>query len=170
MEKIQKRELKWLWLPYVLMIPASIIGGILGLIPIAGIVFAAIFGVVTMVLGLMGTIYKIYFYYQLSLDVNAVCKGDGAENKSYLYVLALNVVTFGIYGRYWVYKIGQRLQANAPRYGFKMIVGGKELVVLDLLSFGWISAWELVKNMNKFAGVYNIDGVPNFKEGEGVVY
>ena len=79
--------------------------------------------------------------------------------------MALDTVTFGVYGLYWVYKVGQRLQANAPRYGFKMVVGGKEILVLDILSVGWISAWEFVRNMNKIAKVYNQQGLPEVVGG-----
>lgn len=104
-------------------------------------------------------LYKTYFYYKLSMDVNAVCEGDGTENDSYLVAVILNVLTFGIYGIYWTYKIASRLRANAPRYGFKMVETGKEVAVLSTFSFGYISAWVLIKNMNKFAKVYNSHGL-----------
>lgn len=159
MEKIQERNLKWLWLPQVLIIPAVGVAVLFALIPVVGWIFSAV--CLLAALGLLATamIYKFYFYYQLSLDVNAVCEGDGIESKSYLFVYALSAVTFGIYGKYWVYKVAQRLQANAPRYGFKMIIGGKEMLVLDLFSNGWISAWEFVRNMNRIAKVYNQTGL-----------
>lgn len=158
MEKIQERNFKFLWYPALI--------GVLSVILCAGcaalgfIMFPLYFVAIALAIAPLGCflfslVYKIYFYYQLSLDINEVCKGDGVENKSYLFVLALNTVTLGIYGKYWIYKMAQRLQANAPRYGFKMIVGGKEMVVLDIFSAGWISAWEFVKNMNRIAEVYN---------------
>lgn len=159
MEKIQQRELKWLWLPQVLIIPAVALALLFALIPVAGIVFSIIFLLVAAGLAAFATIYHFYFYYQLSLDINAVCQGDGMENKSYLYVAVFNALSFGIYGKYWVYKIAQRLQANAPRYGFKMIIGGKEMLVLDIISGGWISAWEFIRNMNRIAKVYNQTGL-----------
>lgn len=165
MEKIRSRSLKWLWLPQLLTIPAMGTALLFALIPIVGWIFSAIFGLAVVGLAATAVIYKIYFYYQLSLDVNAICQGDGFETKSYLYVLALNTVTFGIYGKYWIYKLGQRLQANAPRYGFKMVIGGKEFLVLDLLSMGWISAWEFVRNMNRFAEVYNQNGLAGYEGG-----
>lgn len=159
MEKIQERNLKWLWLPQVLTIPALGVALLFALIPVVGWIFSAVCLLAALALFAIAVIYKYYFYYQLSLDVNSVCKGDGVETKSYLYVLALNAATFGIYGKYWVYKVAQRLQVNAPRYGFKMIIGGKEMLVLDLFSNGWISAWEFVRNMNRIAAVYNQTGL-----------
>lgn len=159
MEKIQERNLKWLWVPRVLIIPALGIATLLAFIPVVGWIFSAVCLLAALGLLAIAVIYKFYFYYQLSLDIDAVCEGDGVESKSYLFVYALNTVTLGIYGKYWIYKIAQRLQANAPRYGFKMIVGGKEMLVLDLFSSGWISAWEFVRNMNRIANVYNQTGL-----------
>lgn len=162
MEKIKERNFMYLWLPKVLVFPAAIVGILFALIPFIGWVISVALILIPIVFGI---IYNFYFYYQLSLDIDKVCEGDGYETKSYLYVLALNSATFGIYGKYWVYKAAQRLQANAPRYGFKMIVGGREMVALDLFSSGWISAWEFTRNMNKIAKVYNQQGLPAFEGG-----
>ena len=159
MEKIKKCNFRLLWLPQVLIIPTLAVGLLFALIPIIGLIFSAVFSLAAVALFAFSVVYKFYFYYQLSLDMNAVCEGDGVENKSYLYVFALSTATFGIYGKYWVYKMGQRLQANAPRYGFKMVIGGAEFLVLDLLSAGWISAWEFSRNMNRIAKVYNQTGL-----------
>lgn len=165
MEKIKERKLLMLWLPQVLILPALGLALLFAIIPVVNVIFTPIFIIAALALWAISVIYQFYFYYQLSLDVNAVCEGDGWETKSYLYVLALNAVTFGIYGKYWVYKTAQRLQVNAPRYGFKMIIGGKEMVVLDLFSSGWISAWEFTRNMNRIAKVYNQQGLPEVVGG-----
>lgn len=170
MEKIKKRSFRYYCAAPVLLSVSLVVAAVAALlwnIPAFGKFLGIIFGVIAC-LGLLASIaaaiflivYRVYFYYQLSLDVNAVCEGDGLETKSYLYVMALNAVTFGIYGKYWIYKTAQRLQANAPRYGFKMIPGGKEVLVLDLFSGGLISTWEFVRNMNKIAKIYNEQGVP----------
>ena len=161
MEKIKKRSMLWLWLPQVIAAGCIAVGGLFALIPVLGIlIFAPIFSALATISFMIGVIYQVYFYYQLSLDINAICEGDGLETKSYLYVLVFNTFTFGIYGKYWLFKAAQRLQANAPRYGFKMIIGGMEMVVLDLVSAGWISAWEFVRNMNRFAAGFNSNNGP----------
>ena len=77
----------------------------------------------------------------------------------------LSTLTFGLYHIYWIYKLAQRMRANAPRYGFKMLETGKDIAVLDAFSFGFISAWELIKNMNRMAKVYNQSGVPEVVGG-----
>lgn len=114
---------------------------------------------------LANNMYRLYFYYRLSLDVNTVCEGDGKETESYVIAFVLNLVTFGIYQLYWSYKLAQRLHANAPRYGFKMMETGKEIVVLNIFCFGYIAAWELIKNMNKIAKVYNQSGLAKVDGG-----
>lgn len=103
--------------------------------------------------------YQTYFYYRLSLDVDAVCMGDGKETDSYLFNCVLSFMTFGIYNLYWTYKLGQRIKVNSPRYGFKVAEGGKDLMILNLFSWGYVSTWELIKNMNKIAKVYNAEGL-----------
>ena len=104
-------------------------------------------------------LYDIYFYYRLSLDVQAVCEGDGVDSPSYLTALLLGMVTFGIYPLFWLYKLAQRMHVNAPRYGFKMMETGRDIVILNIVSFGYISAWELIKNINRIANAYNRGGV-----------
>lgn len=125
-------------------------GGFLGYVPLSTLF---IYGGIGMLF--IQNIYRVYFYYSLSIDVDAVCKSDGLESGSYLISVALSTITFGLYDIYWTYKLGQRLHANAPRYGFKMIETGKDIAVLNAFSFGFLAANELIRNMNKFARVYN---------------
>lgn len=113
-----------------------------------------------------GNIYRLFFYYRLSLDVNAVCEGDGQETESYLSAAILGLLTFGFYFRYWEYKLAQRLRANAPRYGFKVAETGRDILVLGVMSNGYVSGWELIKNMNRFAEVYNQQGLAAAEEVE----
>lgn len=110
-------------------------------------------------------LYRIYFNYRISLDINAMCEGDGEENESYLSAVVLSLATFGIYRIYWTYKLAKRLRANAPRYGFKMLVTGKEVAALDLVCFGYIAAYELIKHTNMAAAVYNEKGLADVSEG-----
>ncbi|MCL1792345.1 MAG: DUF4234 domain-containing protein [Oscillospiraceae bacterium] len=109
--------------------------------------------------------YRTYFYYRLSMDIDALCEGDGQESESYIIAAVLSTITFGIYRLYWLYKLAQRLRVNSPRYGFKMFESGKDIVVLDAFSFGYISAWEFIKNVNRVAGVYNQTGLADVNIG-----
>lgn len=109
--------------------------------------------------------YRIYFNYRISLDINTLCEGDGEENESYLVAFVLSLLTFGMYRVYWTYKLAKRLRANAPRYGFKMQVTGKEIAALDIICFGFVSAYELIKHTNMAAAVYNQTGLADISEG-----
>ena len=155
MEKIKIRDFRLFWMPQVVVALAALLTVMFIWIPLIGIAVSLVASLAIAAAGVFSMIYRLYFYYQLSMDVNAVCEGDGLETPGFLFVAALHMITFGLYSKFWIYKLGQRLQANAPRYGFKMVIGGKELVILDILSAGWISAWEFVRNMNQFAKEYN---------------
>ncbi|MCR5041152.1 MAG: DUF4234 domain-containing protein [Clostridia bacterium] len=100
-------------------------------------------------------LYQTWFFYTMAQDVNAACIGDGLETDSFMHVAVLDVVTFGIYRIYWLYKLANRMRVNAPNYGFKMVETGKDIAVMSIFSFGYVSAWELIKNMNRIAYVYN---------------
>lgn len=110
-------------------------------------------------------LYRIYFNYRLSLDINAMCEGDGEESESFLTAFLLSLFTFGMYRIYWTYKLAKRLRANAPRYGFKMETTGKEIAALDIVCFGFVSAYELIRNTNEAAAVYNKNGLADISEG-----
>lgn len=154
MEAIKTRNLTKYVLFMALGVVLTALGWVLFLVPILGafLLFAG------QGLLIVNTIYRIHFFYSLSLDVDSVCKGDGRESGSYVAAAALSTITFGLYNIYWTYKIGQRLHANAPRYGYKMVENGKDIALLDAFSFGFVSAYELMKNMNKIAKVYNQTG------------
>ena len=134
----------------IILAIASSDGSAILIMPISYAILFALFS---------SNMYRVYFYYRLSLDVNAVCEGDGQETESSLIAAVLSSLTLGLYNVFWIYKLAQRLKANAPRYGFKMQETGKEIAVLYSLSFGYIAAWELIKNMNKVAKVYNQNGL-----------
>ncbi len=165
MEKINQREMKTFVLSSLINAGIGIVVGLYPgiravidyekwwLILIVPIGYAVLFAL------LSSNMYRVYFYYRLSLDINTVCEGDGQENESSLIAAVLSSLTLGLYNVYWIYKLTQRLRANAPRYGFKMQETGKEIAVLHSLSFGYIAAWELIKNMNKVAKVYNQNGL-----------
>lgn len=175
MEKIQERSMT----SYVLLSLLNLgIGTILGLI--AGIIvlsklpgmdgaFAFIVGMICIGVFIFTVgslnLYKTYFYYKLSLDIDAVCEGDGQESESYIIAVILSFLTFGVYRYYWINKLGQRLRANAPRYGFKIVDTGKDFVILDAFSFGYVAANELIRNTNRIAKLYNQSGVAEMNGG-----
>lgn len=105
---------------------------------------------------LTGGIYKIYFYYCLARDINTMCEGDGQETPNYLIACLIGGATLGLYYKYWLYQTGQRLHINAPRYGYKMVETGWDVLGLSIIpGVGVLSTYVLVKNVNKMAEFYN---------------
>ena len=161
MESIKERKFNMFVVPIIVAVSALVLNLFIVLFsPAAGIIASIVLGAVVVGALLFRLVYGCYFMYRLSLDVNAVCKGDGAESESYAIAFVLNFLTFGIYELYWIYKLGTRLKVNAPRYGYKMYETGKDFVILDVVCFGLIGKYELIKNMNRIGYVYNQKGLP----------
>ena len=106
-------------------------------------------------------IYELYFIYALARDVNAACAGDGQSTAGLVKLVLLSFITCGIYGWYWYYALGNRLAANAPRYGLNFQENGTTVLLWMLLGsllcgLGVFIGWHiLIKNTNALCGAYN---------------
>lgn len=106
-------------------------------------------------------IYGIYFWYKYAEDMNIVCEGDGQNTQNYIIVILLSFVTCGIYSFIWYYGIGNRLAANAHRYGLQFQENGTTILLWEL--FGaflcgigpFVAMHIMIKNMNELAYCYN---------------
>lgn len=106
-------------------------------------------------------IYSYYFIYTLAADVNIACEGDGEETAGLVAFILLSMVTCGIYAWFWYYKLGNRLAANAPRYGLSFQENGTTLLLW--LIFGsflcgigpFVAMYILIKNTNLICNAYN---------------
>lgn len=106
-------------------------------------------------------IYGFYFVYSIARDLNIMCSGDGENTPGLAAYIALSIVTCGIYNLWWVYKIGNRLAANAPRYGMQFQENGTTVLmwyIIGILLCGlgpWIGMYIIIKNTNMLAAAYN---------------
>ncbi len=101
-------------------------------------------------------IYHIVFWTKVSKDVNALCEGDGKKTMKYVFCFLLNIVTVGIFGFIWKFKLAKRLQENAARYNLRFSESGGLVVVLAIVfAFFPIAQAVLIKNFNKLAVAYN---------------
>lgn len=106
-------------------------------------------------------IYGFYFVYSIARDMNIMCSGDGESTPGLAAYIALSIVTCGIYNLWWVYKIGNRLAANAPRYGMQFQENGTTVLmwyIIGILLCGlgpWIGMYIIIKNTNMLAAAYN---------------
>lgn len=106
-------------------------------------------------------IYGYYFIYKMAHDVNIACEGDGESTSGLAAFILLSIITCGIYSWYWYYKLGNRLSANAGRYG--MVFQENGTTVLLWLIFGslicgigpFIAMYILIKNSNAICNAYN---------------
>lgn len=106
-------------------------------------------------------IYSYYFIYCLARDVNEVCRDDGQKTGGLLAFILLSFITCGIYAIYWYYSLGNRLAANAPRYGLVFQENGTTILLWYLV--GWlmcgigpfVAMHILIKNTNALCAAYN---------------
>jgi hypothetical protein len=110
-------------------------------------------------------IYGLYWHYKFAKDVNTVCEGDGNHTRGLLACIFLGFITLGIYNLVWLYMVEDRMQDNAPRYGFNIKEGGGTILLWYILgSFiivgPFIALYILIKNINALAIGYNKYGLP----------
>lgn len=107
-------------------------------------------------------IYSIYFWYVFSEDMNEIGYKDNEKTTNYLLAVLFSFLTFGIYMFWWHYKLGNRIQNNAPRYGLSFPEGGKTILLFMIFGFLllgagiWIAEYILISNMNTLAQGYNL--------------
>lgn len=106
-------------------------------------------------------IYAIYFWYVYTEDLNAITEGDGEPLQNYIVVILLSIITCGIYKYVWMYKLGNKLQMNGPRYNVNIQENGTTILLWTilgafLLGIGPIVAqYFLINNFNELAVRYN---------------
>lgn len=106
-------------------------------------------------------IYSIYFWYVYTEDLNNITEGDGAPLQNYIVVILLSIVTCGIYSYVWMYKLGNKLQMNGPRYNVSIQENGTTILLWAILGaflFGIgpiVAHYFLINNFNELAVRYN---------------
>lgn len=78
-------------------------------------------------------IYSYYFIYTVARDVNTACAGDGKSTGGLVQFILLSILTCGIYSWWWQYSLGNRLAANAPRYGLSFTENGTTFFIMAFL-------------------------------------
>lgn len=106
-------------------------------------------------------IYGYYFVYTMARDVNVACEGDGEQTSGLLVFIVLSFITCGFYAYYWYYKLGNRLCANAPRYGMAFQENGTTILlwcIVGMVACGigpFVGMYILIKNTNAICAAYN---------------
>lgn len=106
-------------------------------------------------------IYGYYFIYKMAHDVNVACEGDGEQTSGLVAFILLSWITCGIYAWYWYYKLGNRLAANAPRYGLTFQENGTTVLLWCIFGSlicgigAFVAMYILIKNSNQICNAYN---------------
>ena len=79
-------------------------------------------------------IYSYYFIYTVARDVNTACAGEAENQQAIVQFILLSILTCGIYSWWWQYSLGNRLAANAPRYGLSFTENGTTILL-------WLFFW-----------------------------
>ena len=116
-------------------------------------------------------VYMLYTLHMLAKDINEMCDGDGENTAGLLKLILFTLITCTVYHYIWHYKLMNRIQNNAERYGIKVkTVGSMDLgacwVVLSVL--GLLICWcgvglilslyadyLMFRNMNLLSKAYN---------------
>lgn len=95
-------------------------------------------------------IYGIYWFICVTNDTNVV-SGHASDGTSGGVAFILSVITCNIYGLYWAYKQGEKLDEAKTAHGIPSSNSGILYLILCLLGLG-IIAWALMQSeLNKFA-------------------
>ncbi len=106
-------------------------------------------------------IYGYYFVYTMARDVNTACEGDGEQTAGLIAFILLSMITCGFYAYYWYYKLGNRLCANAPRYGLAFQENGTTILLWCIVGMfvcgigPFVAMHILIKNTNIICAAYN---------------
>ncbi len=107
------------------------------------------------------SIYDFYMLHCIIQDVNITCAGDGKQTKGILEYIVFGMLTCGIYDYIWLYNLGNRMQANAPRYGMNFQEGGTAILLwyvigVWLCGIGpFVAMYIVIKNSNALNAAYN---------------
>lgn len=102
-------------------------------------------------------IFRFFFWYKWTKDLNKLCEGDEKDSANYILVLLLNISTFGIYSLVWNYNMGERLYQKAGDYGAEINHGGFFIMVWKFLPFvgSFIGSIFKILYINKLIDGYN---------------
>ena len=124
-------------------------------------------------------VYMLYTLHMLAKDTNEMCDGDGETTAGLLKLIVFTLITCTVYNYIWHYKLMNRIQNNAERYGVKVkTVGSMDLgacwVVLSLV--GLLISWcgiglilslyadyLMFQNMNLLSKAYNAAVVDTYQ-------
>ncbi len=114
-------------------------------------------------------IYRFFFWYKWTKEVDKLCEGDDKESANYFLILILNVFSLGINAPIWNYQMAERLYQKADDYGVEIKHGGLFIMIWKLIPFvgSFVANIFKIVYINKFIDAYNaqvVDAAPVAEE------
>ncbi len=106
-------------------------------------------------------IYGLVVLHGIAKDLNVLAAGDREETPGIFSLILLTAVTCGIYTYFWYFKVGNRMHANARKYGLHFEENGTTYLAWFLAGSmtcgigSFVGIYYMFKNMNALCGAYN---------------
>ncbi len=102
-------------------------------------------------------IFRFFFWYKWTKDLNKLCDGDDKESANYFLILILNVFSLGINVPVWNYQMGERMFQKAGDYGVELKHGGLFIMIWKLFPFvgSFVANIFKIVYINKLIDGYN---------------
>lgn len=107
-------------------------------------------------------IYSIVFWSKWANDLNKICDDEDTDSATYILVLILDLMSFGIYSLVWNYRMGERMYQKAPDFGVEIKHGG--MFMLFWRFFPIVTSVYKIKYINKLAAAYNANATAEAAE------
>ena len=102
-------------------------------------------------------VFRFFFWYKWTKDLNKLCDGDGKDSANYFLVLLLNVFSIGINVPVWNYQMAERMFQKADDYGVEIKHGGLFIMIWKLIPFigSFVANIMKIVYINKLIDGYN---------------
>lgn len=102
-------------------------------------------------------IFRFFFWWKWTKDVDKMCEGDGKESANYFLILILNVFSLGINVPVWNYQMAERIYQKGGELGAEIKHGGLFVMFWKLIPFlgSFIANMLKIVYFNKLVDAYN---------------
>ncbi len=132
----------------------SFIAGIASVIPVIGFILGP-------VLSLGVLVFSLIMLYQIPIGLNQMCYGDGEHTMNWICAGLLSMITLGIYGVIYYYKMQKRMSENSKRYDAGVSESSPSTVLILMLC-GYLTGVTaiiafgmLISSYNRMVYAYN---------------
>ena len=106
-------------------------------------------------------IYNLWMIHFLAKDANLLCEGTGRKTTGLLTFVLLSILSFGLYGIFWWFRIADMLDRAARARKLRSTVNAPTVMLAMILSYfltpiaGLIGVYQVLSAANDLATEYN---------------